>query len=78
MEMYSSLTGDVPLLDILRHYAEQFTKAGWRKTDELASKSLAVNSFEITGSDGRPWHCAFVVSIPKAGAADVSLRLRLK
>ena len=78
MEMYNSLTGDLPLSDIQRHYVDQFTKAGWRKVDELATSTLAVNSFEITEANGRQWHCAFVVSIPKIGSADVGLKLRLK
>jgi hypothetical protein len=78
MEMYSSLTGDLPLTDIQRHYADQFTKAGWRRVEELASATMAMTSFEITGTDGRQWHCVFSVSIPSVGNADISLKLRLK
>lgn len=76
MDMSSSLFGALPLTDILANYARQFTAASWRKTEELVSTSIALAVFEITTATGERWRCAFSVSTPEEGVADVRLSLR--
>ena len=77
MSMSTSLTGALPLQQILDHYSEQFVKAGWKKVEQQVASSIGVMTFEITAK-GVPWHCAFIVSIPATDAADVQLMLRMK
>jgi hypothetical protein len=77
MSMSTSLVGSVPLRDIMSHYAELFTRAGWRKVEEQLASSIGVVTFEITVK-GESWHCAFVVSIPADDATDVHLMLRIR
>jgi hypothetical protein len=77
MSMSTSLTGTMPLKQIVAHYSDLFVKAGWTKVEEQFASSIGVTTFEIT-SKGVPWHCAFIVSIPTTGAADVQLMLRMK
>ena len=77
MSMSTSLSGVLPLKQILAHYSELFIKAGWKKVEEQAVTSIGVMTFEIT-SKGQAWHCAFIVSMPSSDAADVQLMLRMK
>jgi hypothetical protein len=77
MSMATSLSGMLPLKQILAHYSELFIKAGWKKVEEQAATSIGVMTFEIT-SKGQAWHCAFIVSMPANDAADVQLMLRMK
>jgi hypothetical protein len=77
MSMSTSLNGTLPLKQILDHYSDRFIQAGWKKIEEQAASSIGVMTFEIT-SKGSAWHCAFIVSIPAADAADVQLLLRMK
>jgi len=77
MTMYTSLEGAVPLRTIVSHYAEQFTKGGWRKVEEQLTGTIGVVTFEIVAK-GESWHCALVVSIPATDAADVHLTLRTR
>jgi hypothetical protein len=75
MEMSTSLVGALPLGDIAAHYARLFIAAGWRKTEELKSRNIAIMTFETT-VNGERWHCAFSVNVPTPDAADVRLSLR--
>ena len=77
MTMSTSLTGSLPARDILSHYSELFTKAGWKKIEEQVASTIGVVTFEITAK-GEAWHCALVVSMPAVDAADVHLSLRVK
>ena len=77
MSMSTSLTGSVPLKQMLDHYSEQFLKYGWKKIEEQSAGSIGIMTFETT-SKGQAWHCAFIVSRPSADAADVQLMLRIK
>lgn len=77
MSMSTSLTGSVPLKQIVAHYGDLFLKAGWRKVEEQVASSIGVTTFEIT-SKGEAWHCALIISIPASDAADVQLMLRMK
>lgn len=77
MTMSTSLTGSLPVRDILSHYAELFAKAGWKKIEDHVSATIAVSTFEVT-TKGESWHCALVVTTPGASAADVHLSLRIR
>ena len=77
ISMSTSLSGLLPLKQILAHYSDLFIKAGWKKLEEQAATSIGVMTFEIT-SKGQAWHCAFIVSMPANDAADVQLMLRMK
>ena len=77
MTMTTSLSGSVPLPSIHTHYADLFTKAGWKKVEERTGDTVGVVTFEIV-SGGESWHCALVTSIPAIDAADVFLTLRRK
>jgi hypothetical protein len=77
MSMSTSLTGMLPLKQILAHYSDLFVKFGWTRLEEQAASSIGVMTFEIT-SKGTAWHCSFIVSMPSRDAADVQLMLRMK
>ena len=77
MTMSTELVGSLPLRDIFAHYASLFVRAGWKKVEEQLGSSVGVVAFETTAK-GETWHCALVVSIPSADAADVHLTLRIK
>ena len=77
MSMSTSLTGALPMKQILAHYDDLFIKAGWKKVEEQLASSIGIMTFEIT-SKGSTWHCAFIVSMPASDAADVQLLLRTK
>jgi len=77
MSMSTSLSGMLPLKQILAHYSELFIKSGWTKVEEQFATAIGVMTFEIT-SKGQAWHCAFIVSMPANDAADVQLMLRMK
>jgi hypothetical protein len=75
LEMSSRLIGALPLGDVMAHYSRIFSGAGWRKTEELKSSTIALMVFETT-ANGAQWRCEFSIGIPSSAATDVRFLLR--
>jgi hypothetical protein len=57
----ATLKTDLTIEDVLKHYANQLSQAGWTQIAEGVSGPLGWNTWKFTYEDQEPWHGQFFI-----------------